>query len=352
VPRRRSSNFDENDLIRLVRQRFAARRADVVQGIGDDAAVVLPAGAEEFWLITTDMLLENVDFRREWTGGEQIGHKALAVNLSDVAAMGGRPRFYTIALGMPPGTTRKWIADFYRGVTSLGAAEGAALIGGDLSRSESIHITITLIGETAGRKILYRSGGKAGDYLYVTGTLGKAAAGLRLLSKGFTRPASGGQACAIRALTTPNPRCAAGFWLAQSGFATSMMDISDGLSVDLPRLCSAAKTGAVIDARKLPLFLDSAAWKCDPLELALHGGEAFELLFSVPAPSASKLEKSYPKSLPKITRIGRLTADRGDVLYRRAGRTAERLPARGFDHFRVPGRAESTVQSPLPASKR
>ena len=328
-----SSPLDENGIVHLLRERFEWRSASVIKGIGDDGAVVLPRGAEEYWVLTSDMLLENIDFRRSWTTPEQLGHKSLAVNLSDLAAMGSRPRFYTVALGIPEGISRKWIAAFYQGMTSLGATEGALLVGGDLSRSEVIYISITALGETLHRKVLYRSGVRAGDLLYVTGTLGKSAAGLRLLESGHTHPKTRSQRQAIRAHRMPQPRCNVGLWLAQSGLVSGMMDLSDGLSMDLPRMCTAGETGAEIYAPSLPLFLDSAAWRCDPLELALHGGEDFELLFAVPRRSVSRFKRSYPGDFPKATQIGRLTDDRGVAVIAGPGQPPKPLPLLGFDHF-------------------
>ncbi len=322
-------------VIGMIRDRFEGHDPRLRKGIGDDAAVFLPSGAEEFWVLTTDMLLENIDFRRNWMTPEQIGHKSLAVNLSDLAAMGARPRFYTVALGIPTGITRKWIAALYRGMTSLGSAHGALLVGGDISRSDVVQISITALGESLGRKVLYRSGVRAGDLLYVTGTLGKAAAGLKLLLEHTIHPRTRPQRQAIYALTKPQPRCEAGLWLAQSGLVTGMMDLSDGLSTDLPRMCEAANVGAEIHAGSLPLFNDSTSWRSDPLELALHGGEDFELLFAVPGRKAGRLEKTYPADYPKITHIGHITSNSGRVSIVMPGQPRKMLlPALGFDHLR------------------
>lgn len=325
---------DEDAVVEFLRKRFAPGKRRIVQGIGDDAAVFLPRGADEFWVVTTDMLLENIDFRREWLTPEQLGHKALAINLSDLAAMGARPRFYTVAIGLPEKTKREWISRFYRGMTRLGYSEGAALLGGDLSRSQSLQITITAVGESKGRRVIYRSGARAGDVLYVTGALGLAAAGLKLLMAGRRRASSGYQGKALRAQRMPLPRCDVGLWLADSGLVSSMMDLSDGLSSDLPRLCRASGAGAEIEAARLPLFPHSALWQCNPLDLALHGGEDFELLFAVPRRKVPQFEKSYPKVFPKATRIGRLTDIRNGVSLTTPGRHPVSLPALGFDHFR------------------
>ena len=209
------------------------------------------------------------------------------------------------------------------------------LIGGDLSRSESgILISIAALGESVGRRVLYRSGGKAGDVLYVTGVLGRSAAGLKLLEDGCVHPHSRPQLEAVRAHLKPEPRCDAGMWLARSGLVRCMMDLSDGLSVDLPRMCAASSISSDIDTSRLPVFQRSSSWGCDPTALALHGGEDFELLFAVPSSSVRLIEANYPQRFPKITRIGEMLRGAGEVWINQAGRNRRRLKERGFDHFR------------------
>jgi len=328
------SPITETQILRLLEKRFKRRSPGLVEGIGDDAAVIHPRGAGERWVITTDMLLEDIDFRNDWLTPAQLGHKALAANLSDLAAMGARPRFYTAALGLPSGVTEEWIDDFFGGMTRLGKKYGAALIGGDLSRSAcGIQVTITAIGETRRKKYLRRSGGRPGDLIYVTGTLGRAASGLKLLSDGARRGRTVAERQALRAHRTPEPRCPAGEWLAQSGLAGGMMDLSDGLSLDLSRLCAASRTGAEIYAACLPLFAAARSWGCDPLDLGLNGGEDFELLFSVPPAKASRLENCYPEGHPPITRIGKLTRRKGLRLLSAPGMPPTFLTPSGFDHF-------------------
>jgi len=328
--------ISENSLIRLLHDRYQVKHRWIRRGIGDDAAVVHPRGAHEYWLITSDMLLENIDFCRESIEPASLGYKALAVNLSDLAAMGARPRFYTVSLALPSEISQGWILRFYKGMSELGRSYGAYLIGGDLSGSKSgISVSITALGESLKRRVVYRTGGRAGDWLYVTGTLGKSAAGLKLVERGLSRPQSRVQKAAIWAHQRPEPRCKAGLWLAQSGLIHCMMDLSDGLSTDLARLCAASKVGAEVYASWLPVFAESAAWGCDPVQMALHGGEDFELLFAVPESKAELLEKSYPSTLPAITRIGRLTGERGIVRLRGRGKRVIRLKDQGYDHFRL-----------------
>jgi thiamine-monophosphate kinase len=328
--------MDENGIVRLLSRRFGAKGRSLIKGIGDDAAVLHPGGAHEYLVITTDMLLEGVDFLRSWMTPAQLGQKSLAVNLSDLAAMGASPRFFTVSLALPLDAGVPWINGFYRGTMRLAERHRAILIGGDLSRSPSgIQIVITAIGETSDRRPVYRSGGRPLDFLYVTGVLGRAAAGLSLLSRGRIQGRNAAERKALQSHRMPEPRCDVGLWLAQSGYASCMMDLSDGLSVDLPRLCAASGTGAEIWGDKLPTFPPANLWQCDPLALALHGGEDFELLFAIPARKADKFEKEYPSEFPPISRIGKLRRESG-VLWSVSGTAPmEPLIPAAFDHFRA-----------------
>ena len=302
------------------------------KGIGDDAAVWLAAGAKEYQLVTTDMLVEEVDFHREWITPRELGHKSIAVNLSDLAAMGARPRFFTVSLGLPTNVANRWIREFYDGLTACGFKHGAVLAGGDLSGADKITISITALGESENRKILYRSGGRPGHLLFVTGTLGKSAAGLKLLQQGILRSRSVSMREALRAHRTPEPRCAVGQWLAQSGNVRCMMDISDGLAADLPRMCAVSGVDAEIYTEKIPVFSESVFLGCDPLELALSGGEDYELIFTVPSAKWHFLKK-WPPDFPPVTHIGMMLKGNGKVWIAGDGITRRRLTIKGFDHF-------------------
>jgi thiamine-monophosphate kinase len=328
-------SINENQIIQLLQDRYSAKSPLVIKGIGDDAAVIRSLPSAEQLVITTDMLMEGVDFRPEWITPRQLGSKSLAVNMSDLASMGAKPLFFTVSLAVPSGVSSRWILDFYDGLMRPVSSLGAQLIGGDLSHTENgIMISITAIGQSIGQKLLYRSGGHAGDLLYVTGVLGRSAAGLQLLQNGCLRPRSRFQQEAIHAHLSPEPRCDAGQWLAQCGLAHCMMDLSDGLSADLPRICAASGVGAEIRSEALPAFPHCCSWDCDPIEMALHGGEDFELLFSVPNSKGRIFEERYPSSLPKITRIGRMTKDVGKIWITETGKRPRLLMNRGYDHFR------------------
>ena len=330
------SRIDEDKIVRLLRERFGASGIPVIKGIGDDAAVLHLRGAPEYWVVTTDMLLEEVDFFRNWITPAQLGHKSLAANLSDLAAMGAAPRFFTVALALPADVSEGWIKAFYRGMSALARRHEALLIGGDLSSSPlGIQVTITAIGETASRRPVYRSGGRPGDVLYVTGILGRAAAGLALLQRGCTKGRTPAERAALNSHRTPEPRCEVGLWLARHRFAHCMMDLSDGLSTDLPRLCEASGTGAEISGAQLPTYSPARKWKCDPVELALHGGEDFELLFAVANGKVTRFENAYPGDFPPVTRIGCLRRGRGVDWTPGHGMSLQPLLPAGFDHFRA-----------------
>ena len=335
MPKKPARLTGENRLIQLLQDRYQIRHPLVKKGIGDDAAVIRPGNDAEYWVITTDMLLENIDFRQQWITPRLLGFKSLAVNLSDLAAMGARPRCFTVSLALAGGLSERWVLDFYDGLAELGGPAGALLIGGDFSSTRGgIAISITALGESLNRKVLYRSGGRVGDFLFVTGTLGKSAAGLRLLEKGCGHSRSGPQREAIQAQQKPEPRCEEGLWLAQSGMIHCMMDLSDGLSMDLPRMCTASAVGAEIDAACLPVFAEAASWGLNPVDLALHGGEDFELLFAVPGSKAGLLEKSYPARFAGITRIGKFIREPNTVWIHETGKHPRRLREEGYDHFR------------------
>jgi thiamine-monophosphate kinase len=291
---------------------------------------VFSAGrSDSLWVVTTDLLLEGVHFQKAWMTPQQLGHKALAVNLSDIAAMGAAPRYYCASLGLPKGVSTPWLRSFYRGMKKLSEKYDAILVGGDLSRSnEGIQISITVLGESSGGKVVYRSGARAGDHLYVTGVLGRSAAGLRLLQQGIRRGRNRAERDALSAHRTPLPRCEVGAWLAANGYARAMMDLSDGLSVDLPRLCRESGVGAEIVLSKIPTIRGVLA------ELALHGGEDYELLFTVDPRKATRMERRYPSSFPRITRIGSISAAPIVRMKDEVTSRSQALPESGYDHFR------------------
>jgi thiamine-monophosphate kinase len=274
-----------------------------VIGIGDDAAVFRSTAGKET-VITADLLVEDIDFRRTTTPPYLLGHKSLSVSLSDIAAMGARPLWFMMSIGVPEDV---WQTDFverlYDGVLDLANRYGVQLIGGDTSRTtENIVIDSIVAGEaTAGMSVL-RSGASVGDQIFVTGSLGAAAAGLRLIERGAhlaeqnlaDEDSQKLDHILLRQLR-PEPRVGWGIVLGEERLATSMIDLSDGLSSDLNRVCSASGMGALIDSSLLPIderVIELCGRRAlDPLQLALHGGEDFELLFTVKPANATRLPR-------------------------------------------------------------
>ena len=335
----------EDHLVERLASRYKARRRDVLLGIGDDAAVIQASGP---LAISNDVLVEGIDFLPD-TDPVRLGRKALAVNLSDLAAMGAAPLHALLALGMPPRTDLAWFDSFHDGFRAAAAEYGVAVIGGDLSASPTLFASVTVIGRPAAAGLLVRSGAKAGDELWISGTLGAAAAGLQLLLKGYRLAGEEGvrshsrrlltspQASEIRRLIrhqlSPRPMVELGTTLAEKGLATAAIDISDGLARDLHRLCRASGTGAVVERDALPV--DSAIPELearlgmDPVASALYGGEDYGLLFSVPPQKAAAVTRLAGRFA--LRRIGAVTAGPAVLLTAR-GRT-EPIPDAGFDHF-------------------
>ncbi len=289
-----------------------------VKGIGDDCAVLqLPRGYEA--LVTTDFSLENVHFRRAWHSAEAVGHRCLARGLSDIAAMGGIPQAAFLSLAVPAGLLQRWIDGFIRGLLRLANRQDVTLAGGDTAQSPGpILADIVVLGSIPAGKAVLRSTAQPGDLLYVTGTLGSSVATLNALRRGKKpRPAS------HRKHFYPEPRIAVGQYLREKKLASAMIDISDGLSTDLGHICDESKTGAVVYANSLP-----AADGKIGLDLALHGGEEYELLFTAPS------KRQVPKEIAgvPISLIGEIVRGRQMRLATGDGKTQMLKPG-GWQHF-------------------
>jgi thiamine-monophosphate kinase len=293
----------------------------------------------EAQVVTTDSLVEGVHFRRDWTPARAIGHKALAVNLSDLAAMGARPRVALLSLALPPEFPVDDFDALVDGFASLAERSRTSLVGGNITRSPGpLVVDVTVIGAAHPRRVLTRAGGRAGHELYVTGSVGGAAAGLAWLQ------AAGGArqvldddmaaACRLRH-ECPEPRLVIGFQIARNRAASAAIDLSDGLSEAVRQLAEASGTGAVLESASIPIDAAARRWAettgSDALRSALTGGEDYELLFAV-APRQRRAFMAIMKryASPGVTRIGRLTAEPGCWLEGPGGREA--LPA-GFAHF-------------------
>jgi len=360
---------NEFDFIDRLRHRANSQKhsARVLTGIGDDASIIAQR-ADRDLIVTTDLLVEGVDFYRGATPARLLGHKTLAVSLSDIAAMGGRPFWSFLSIGMARADwTSNFRDEFFEGYLALADQFGVTLAGGDVSETkESIVIDSIVLGEVNSGAAIKRSGARAGDQIYVTGKLGGAAAGLKLIENGarVSEPRAGRgpqagsplgvvdatgsnerderkadddsiQSLLLRQLR-PSPRVGWGIVLGDERLATAMIDISDGLSSDLNHLCRESNAGALIDSSSIPLD-DDVKKLCgrralDPLALALHGGEDLELLFSVPPENVSRLPRRVD-GVP-ISHIGAITSDAGVINIAEKNRVW-RLEPKGFEHFKA-----------------
>ncbi|HYB43593.1 MAG TPA: thiamine-phosphate kinase [Candidatus Methylomirabilis sp.] len=309
----------------------------VLTGIGDDTAVLaLTPGAA--LLATTDLLIEDIHFRHCWASPRDVGWKAMAVNLSDIAAMGGRPRWALVALALPATTPVEAVDEFFAGMREAGGPHEVAIVGGDTSASlQGWMINVTLLGEHRGTPAL-RSGARAGDIVAVTGSLGRSAAGLAVLEAGDSASPLGEpwRAELIDAHRRPRPRLAEGRWLAAQPGVHAMMDLSDGLATDLGHVCRESGTGARIALDHLPVSpaaIEAArALGRDPIALATGGGEDYELLVTFEPTAADRLVKGLLDATgTALTAIGRIE-EGGAVTYVDAGGAPVTLAA-GYGHF-------------------
>ena len=275
-------------------------------GIGDDAAVWQPSPGE-LVVVTADSLVEDVHFRRDWTDWESLGHKTLAVNVSDIAAMGAVPKLAVVSLGLDGDESASNLQALYKGLGALARRYGMTIAGGDIVRSPNgLVLHVTALGETRGRRVLTRSGANPGDLIGVTGTLGASAAGLRLLGMDADdsrrRAATASQL--IEAHLRPEPRVAIGAALLEHG-ATSAMDLSDGLLGDLPKILTASGVSARLDENAIPVAAAVRALFPDTwIDLALRGGEDYELLFTTPRGNWDAIEGAIGSAGGTVAAIG------------------------------------------------
>jgi thiamine-monophosphate kinase len=343
LPRTGASVGDLGELRLLDRIAARARTGEgVVLGIGDDTAAVRPMPG---WLtlFTTDALVEDVHFRRATSAAADVGWKALAINISDIAAMGGIPRHAVVSLMLPDHLAAAWVDGLYDGLLEAADASGVAVVGGNLARAPVVVVDAGLLGEVEPDRLVARSGARPGDLLAVTGTLGRAAAGLIALeAEGGLAVGPALAARAIAAQRRPTPRMTAGRALAASGAARAMIDLSDGLALDLWRLCEASGVGARVDASRLPVdsCVDAIAWATgrETLAVATTGGEDYELLVALSADAAVQVARSVEDAtgIP-LTVIGQVEPREAGCRII-VGGTPRPLEPGGWTHFR-PGPA-------------
>jgi thiamine-monophosphate kinase len=324
-------------MIERFRPRSVCRPAGVVRGIGDDAAAFrLPAG--ELALVTTDLLVEGVHFRRETIGGQDLGHKALAVNLSDIAAMGGTPREAFVALAVPETCPPAYLEEFYRGMKALAALHEVNILGGDTCASlAGMFVGVTAVGSVAAPRLRRRDTARPGDRIFTTGFLGDSRAGLHLLGEGARRKTAADRAL-MEAHRRPRPHLAEGRFLAQAPGVRAVIDISDGLTSDLGQIAAASRVGARVHVDRLPLspslvrFCDRFAW--DAAATALSGGEDYVLLCTAAPEQAEALTRDFQRHFGRpLYDIGTITDSKRVEMVAADGQTAP-LTAGGWDHFR------------------
>jgi thiamine-monophosphate kinase len=301
------------------------KRNKIATGIGDDCAVLrLPSGHEA--LVTTDFSLEGIHFRRDWHPPESVGHRCLARGLSDIASIGGEPVAVFLSLALPRDLSQSWVDRFIKGLLALAEKNGAVLAGGDTAQSPAgVLADIVVIGSVPRGKAILRSAARPGDRIYVSGALGGSAATVQKMQ---ANPKKKMNPRDYPRHFYPNPRIELGQILRRKSMASAMIDTSDGLSTDLAHICEESKVGAEIDAALIPQAKTGKTDRSVGPELALHGGEDYELLFTAPQ------GKHIPAEIAgtPITEIGRITRKRG-IFIREGGKT-RRLKAQGWEHFR------------------
>ena len=325
-----TKDIGEFGLIKRMAAGLVSTGRPVVAGIGDDSAVLHPP-AGRLQLATTDMLVENVHFRLDFAEPFQIGWRSLAVNISDIAAMGGEPTYAFVSIGLPRETTVEFVDELYSGMRKIAGEYSVDIVGGDTVSAPQMVINIALLGEVEEENLLLRSGAKPGDALMVTGDLGGSDAGLTILKHSL-------QIDGTQKHLMPVPRVQEGRLLAKSGYVTAMIDISDGLASEVHHICEASGTGAELWANSIPLshnvsqVAEFAGRK--PHDLALYGGEDFELLFTCqPDKAASLTEDILSISDTPLTVVGRIVEMSRSITIEDTSGKAVSLKPRGYDHF-------------------
>ncbi len=317
------SKLGEHSLLEFIYSKLKTRGKKVVQGVGDDAAV-LDYDKKYFLLLTTDSLIENIHFRKQWFSAEQIGKKAIEQNVSDIAAMGGSPTYALVSLQLPNSLDFSYFQKLYGGILKQCSAYSIQIIGGNISQAKEISISITMLGLVEKNRICLRKNAKKGDLICVTNDLGKSCVGLELLKKAKKGPS-------IDYFLNPKAKLKEGRILSGNG-VKSMEDVSDGLSSEIHNICKASNVGAIIYQDKTPIkketVNDAKKMGKDPIQCALYGGEEFELVFTGPKRLISKLRNKKIQ----FSVIGEIVDKSKGVSLISKGKPMKL--SRGFEHFK------------------
>ena len=325
----------EFELIDWLKGKFDAKPLEMVKGIGDDAAV-FSFSSDKATLITTDLLIEGVHFKRDKIAFPHLGWKSLAANLSDIAAMGGEPKYAFISIASPTKNIEE-LKRFFLSFSDLAQKNNIYLAGGDLSFSLRVFfVSITVIGFADKDALLYRKGAKAGDKIFVTGTLGNARAGLHILE--IKKEVTPELFPLVETFIRPIPHIKEGKTIAKTSLATSMIDISDGFAQDLGHILEESQKGCIIFQDKLPVSKELINFckseRISYLDFALSGGEDYRLIFTVPKEKANDIKKIYLNEIGNsIFEVGEITAEKGFFLIDLNGKKRELTP-KGWDHFK------------------
>lgn len=315
----------EQELLEFLERSLKCSASSLIQGVGDDCAVVRQA--DRLLLLTVDAMVEGVHFDLAYFSPYSLGWKLAAANLSDVAAMGGQPLFGLLTLGLPLSPRKDFVEELLMGITDALQKYGACLVGGDSVKTERITLSLALTAEGEEGQVLFRKGAQPGDLIFVSRPLGASAMALELLRQGLPVPEALRQAHLM-----PEPEVTLGRTLAAKGLASAMIDVSDGLLLDLARLCRASGVGAEIWEAKIPLFEERVHGLSQPhLKYALEGGEDWALLFTSPLEKKASLEALFREMRRPLFEIGRCLSEKG--LYLCRGGSRVRVAPKGFDHF-------------------
>ncbi|UCD85984.1 MAG: thiamine-phosphate kinase [Deltaproteobacteria bacterium] len=331
----------EFGLIEQIKESFKCRDHLLAIGIGDDTAALNVPG-DKATLITTDLLLEGVHFDLELNSAYYLGKKSLSVNLSDIAAMGGTPRYFLLSLGIPRRYPVESLREFFRGLKELSLNYRVKLIGGDTSASTGkLMISVTVLGEAPRGQVVRRTGAEVGDQIFVTGTLGDSLLGLYILRNGINPTRSLRKLPrVVRKHLDPQPRIKEGKLIAGKGLATAMIDLSDGLLADLGHLTRDVGLGAKLWREKLPLSnyyrRNILSFEQDKWKLALTGGEDYELLFTVSRAKVKQLRHLSSRFDCRLTRIGEVVEGSEDItVVDKNDKPCKINYLTGYDHFRA-----------------